>query len=374
MPDPSRLEPQPASSAASIPVMRPRLPPAEKIVGYLREIDATATYANFGPLETRLRTRLAGLVDCDPDCIVTFANATLALTGLVGTSALDVWDVPCFAFPAVPQAVLSAGKRLRIRDIEAESLRLAPGAPQASAGRIDVLPFGVGVPATALADDGPDRIIDAAASLGAVNAPLRGLRPNDAVVFSLHATKVLGCGEGGFAVCGSPDRARRLRTWSNFGFHGSRESGVAGTNAKLNEYSAAVAHAALDAWPEEAAEWRRAQTLVRGIGSARGLRTLEPNPPEVSPYWIVMFSGPEALQQVEGEFAARGIGTRRWWSRGLHRMPAFAAAATGEYPVTEWVAERYLGLPVFPGISAAAVEAIASALDRAHHRPSAART
>lgn len=349
--------------------MRPRLPQAERIVGYLSEIDATATYANFGPLESRLRVRLARLVDCDPDCVVTFANATLALTGLVSISQLEVWEVPCFSFPAVPQAVLLGGKRLRIRDIAPDSLRIAPEAPRASIGRIDVLPFGIGVPAAALGDDGPDRIIDAAASLGATNAPLRSLRPGDAVIFSLHATKVIGCGEGGFAVCGSPDRARRLRTWSNFGFDGSRESGVAGTNAKLSEYSAAVAHAALDTWPETAAQWQSAQSLVRGIGISRGLRTLEPHPPEVSPYWIVLFSGPEEAERIEKEFATKGVGTRRWWGRGLHRMPAFAAAAEQGYPVTEWVADRYLGLPVFPGISATDAEAIALALDQARHRP-----
>lgn len=344
--------------------MRPRLPCAGRIAGYIREMDAAATFTNFGPLEHRLRIRLAEMVECDPDCVVTFANATLALTGLVALSALDDWEVPCFTFPAVPQAVLLAGKRLRVCDIEADSLRMAPGPARTTAGRIDVLPFGVGVPARALEHDGPDRIIDAAASIGAANAPLRLLRPGDGVVFSLHATKAIGCGEGGFAVCGSPDRARRLRTWSNFGFHGSRESRVAGTNAKLSEYAAAVAHAALDSWPEDAAEWRRAQSLVRGIGDARGLRTLPPAPPEVGPYWIVMFPGPEEADRVERDFAARGIGTRKWWSHGLHRMPAFAAATAGPYPVTDWVAERYLGLPVFPGISATDADAIAAALDR----------
>ena len=356
--------PDAIADGTAIPVMRPRLPAADRIVAYLREIDASRVYANFGPLEVRLRTRLAALVDCDPDCVVTFANATLALTGLIAVSGIDAWDIPCFAFPAVGHAVLLAGKRLHIRDIAADTMRLAVPTATTGAARIDVMPFGAGVPRSALEVDCPASIVDAAASLGAANAPLRLVRPGDAVVFSLHATKVLGCGEGGFAVCGSPDHARRLRTWTNFGFCGDRDSRVPGTNGKLGEYGSAVAHAALDEWPLVSAAWRRGQSLARTTGAARGLCSLPPDPPEVSPYWIAMFDTPALADEVEAALAAEEIGTRKWWGRGLHRMPAFAPRAEGRYPVTDWIAGRYLGLPMFPDITADQVTRIGEALAR----------
>lgn len=360
--DSSLHDPRDAGRRA-VPVMRPRLPTAEAIVGYIREIDAANVYSNFGPLEERLRARLAAFVDCDPDCVVTFANATLAIAGLASVSKLAAWDVPSFAFPAAAHAVLQAGKSLHIADIAADSLRISPASCRAGAGRIDVMPFGSGISPEALAADCPGLIIDAAASLGAVNAPLRLVRPGDAVVFSLHATKVLGCGEAAFAVCGSADQARQLRTWSNFGLHGSRDSQIVGTNAKLSEYGAALAHAALDHWPEQALEWRRAQASVRAAAAAFGLQSLPPDPPEVSPYWIVMFNETAQAEHVESVFAGLDIGTRRWWSRGLHRMPAFAALADGDFPATDWVSSRYLGLPVFLDITAEDVTAIERAIE-----------
>lgn len=369
MPNDSSTSDPVGAGRCPVPVMRPRLPTADAIVGYLREIDGANVYANFGPLEERLRARLAAFVDCDPDRVVTFANATLAIAGLVSISDLAAWDVPSFTFPASAHAVLQAGKSLHIADIAADSLRISPASCRVGAGRIDVMPFGAGISPQALEADCPGLIIDAAASLGAENTSLRHIRPGDAVVFSLHATKVLGCGEAAFAVCGSAAQARRLRTWSNFGLFWSRDSEIVGTNAKLSEYAAAVAHAALDHWPEQALEWRRSQSLVRAAGAAFGLESLPPTPPEVSPYWIVMFDGPAQAEHVERVFAGLGIGTRRWWSRGLHRMPAFAALAAGDFPVTDWIAGRYLGLPVFLGITADEVAAIERGFELCGFRP-----
>ena len=72
--------------------------------------------------------------------------------------------------------------------------------------------------------------------------------------FSLHATKTMGMGEGGFAVSGDADWIERVRCLSNFGIDpGDFKVHQAGSNAKLSEYHAAVGIAALARWPERAA-------------------------------------------------------------------------------------------------------------------------
>lgn len=350
----------PTEPVGPIPVMRPLLPRAASIEPYLRRIDATRWYSNFGPLEAGLRERFAERLGCPPSTVVLCANATLALHGLVAIAAPVTWEVPCFAFPAAALAVLQAGKRLLLLDIDPLTPRAGPGGRDH--GRIDVLPFGAGIAAADLDRDGPPVIIDAAASIGAANADLAALRADDAAVFSLHATKLLGCGEGAVVVCGSEDLAARLRCWSNFGFRGARSTLVPGTNAKLSEYAAAVAHAALDEWPVTQAAWQAAQALVRAVGRAHGLVSLPPAPPEVTPYWIVLCDDAATAGAIEAACTARGVGTRRWWGDGLHTMPAFRPLASGAYPVTEAIAGRCLGLPVFCGLGPAEALRISAAL------------
>jgi hypothetical protein len=41
----------------TIPVMRPKLPSAERLAPYLRQIDEARFYSNFGPLVQRLEAR-----------------------------------------------------------------------------------------------------------------------------------------------------------------------------------------------------------------------------------------------------------------------------------------------------------------------------
>ena len=357
------------SGQPRIPVLRPRLPRWHVVADYLRAIDEQSWYSNFGPLERRLRVRLAEWLGCSDTHVVTASSATAALTGLVATSGLSTWEVPAFTFPAAAHAVIQAGRVLRLVDIDRRTMLIPTPGRSAGTGRIEVLPFGCGVPADLLQTTGPELVIDAAASLGAASAPLSQLRPGDAVVFSLHATKVLGCGEGGVAVCGSEQRAHQLRSWTNFGFEGSRESRRPATNAKLSEYAAAVAHAALDEWPATRAAWQAAQLAVRSILAAAGVPTLPPAPPEVSPYCIAIFGDTETAGRVEHVFGASGIETRRWWAAGLHRMPAFAHLCPGSYPAAEEAAARLLGLPVYPGIDEHALARITAALAAAAVRP-----
>jgi dTDP-4-amino-4,6-dideoxygalactose transaminase len=100
-------------------------------------------------------------------------------------------------------------------------------------------------------------LLDAAAAFDNVcEAPLP-------TVASLHATKVLGIGEGGFLATDDEGLAQRVRQLTTYGFRGSRESQIVATNAKLSEYAGAIGLAALDAWPHNRLRWLRAAQSMR---------------------------------------------------------------------------------------------------------------
>jgi dTDP-4-amino-4,6-dideoxygalactose transaminase len=217
----------------------------------------------------------------------------------------------------------------------------APG--PAGEGTVLVLPFGAPLAEAKWSDDA-EVVVDAAASLGSMVHQFPNLPLRTSLVFSLHATKVLGIGEGALAVFGDADRAAAFRSWSNFGFAGSRESLSSGTNAKMSEYVAALLHTELDQWPQTLRDWTDLRTLVDRASDQTGL-TLQPHSRGVvSPYWIAVVEDSAATQHA---LAEAGIGTRRWWGPGLHRMPAFTGVPFADLQHTENIASRSLGLPFF---------------------------
>src|ERR1700686_1257154 len=95
-----------------IPIMRPKLPPAEQIAPYLRAIDASRIYSNFGPLSLSLEERLAAHFGVKREMITTTANATQALTltlTTLGAQPGTLCVMPAWTFIASAHAASSSG-------------------------------------------------------------------------------------------------------------------------------------------------------------------------------------------------------------------------------------------------------------------------
>lgn len=348
-----------SSLASDVPVMLPKAPSAEAALARLRAVDASGWYSNFGEQECELRSRFAERFCVADDQVATAANATLAIAGAVSALGGQRWLVPAFTFAATPAAVLLAGSSVVFGDIDARTWVLAPNSRDID-GFLPVAPFGA-VP-DIVGWSRHERVVhDAAASIGEP-IDLSSLPPGHAVVFSLHATKVLGAGEGGVVVFGDADRARRFRSWTNFGFGESRESVTSGTNAKMSEVQCAYAHAALDAWRSEREEWLEARTRVVAMADRSRLALFGPSRTGINPYAIAMFDDHQVADRVEQALARSSIGARRWWSRGCHRMPAFQHLAVRAFPASDEAAAVSLGLPMFRGISDDQLERVESAL------------
>lgn len=353
---------------------RPKLPPAWAVIPYLQRIDESRWYSNFGPLLTELEGRLAARFP-RPTRVVTVANATQGLELVL--RALDAPRgayviLPAWTFVATAHAVVQAGLTPWFADVDEETWTLDPAtavdvltrADRPVAAVIPVSPFGRPLDLAAwrgLRDaTGVPVLIDAAAGFDTVD---------DArlpVVVSLHATKVLGVGEGGYLATEDDDLAERVRMLSSFGFRGSRESQLPATNAKLSEYTAAVGLAALDGW---------AGDRLRFLRAAQMLRIALVDQPRVAfqPGWgvdwitsVCSVAVPEgAAQAVEMRLAAHGIDTRRWWGAGCHTSPAFAACRREDLSVTDRLGRRVIGLPFSIDLSRLEIARIAGALSEA---------
>jgi dTDP-4-amino-4,6-dideoxygalactose transaminase len=339
----------------NVPVMRPKLQTDDRVPKYLRRIDESRFYSNFGPLACALEERLAAHYGVAAPCVTTVANATQGLTLALTAQAAKpgtLCAMPAWTFVASAHAAVNAGLIPYFVDVDAETWAVDPEglaehlaqAPAPVGAVMPVAPFGQPInPAAWDAFRANTRlpvVIDAAAGFDAL---VPGAIP---AVVSLHATKVLGTGEGGFLVCTDPALVRRVRLASNFGIDPNRQAIVPATNAKMSEYHAAVGHAALDEWGDTRREWMAVASAYRkSVGASNLVRFQE----GFGEAWVsstcVLQMADGAAYRVEKALAGAGIETRRWWSKGTHAHPTMAQFPRTPLPVTNILADTTLAIP-----------------------------
>jgi dTDP-4-amino-4,6-dideoxygalactose transaminase len=353
----------------TIPVMRPKLPVTERITPYMRRIDGTRIYSNFGPLVQLLESRLAAVFGVPEGGVATVANATLGLALSLVSHQLkpgSMCAIPAWTFAATPHAVTQAGLVPYFVDVDPVTWALDPDtleeeivrAPGKVSAVMPVAPFGRPIDIAAWdrfrKRTGLAVVIDAAAGFDSLAA---GRVPS---VISLHATKVLGVGEGGCVVSHDLDLIKDLRTRSNFGFYSSRESRVSATNAKLSEYHAAIGLAALDEWDAARAEWMAVAQTYGSVFSGLNRVQLQSG---FGATWIastcIVDIADAGANRVEQALSAANIQTRRWWGNGAHDHPATRHMARTSLPVTESLAQSTIGLPFYRDLDPSAIRRIA---------------
>jgi dTDP-4-amino-4,6-dideoxygalactose transaminase len=357
-----------------LPVLRPQLPPASEILPYLEAIDARRWYSNGGPLVASLEEQLSRHLG-STDCVVTTTNATLGITASLLSRRVPAGSLclmPSWTFVATPHAARAAGLTPWFHDVDRRSWALDPAQVldtlRTISGRVGAIivvsPFAAPIDMQAWQEfedtTGICVIVDGAAAFDTVRVA------RIPTVVSLHATKILGAGEGGFIATGDPEMRSRLQACCNFGFLETRSAAIAAINAKMSEYHAAVALASLVRWPLIRAQHARIAEWYRSaIGSVEGL-VLQPGYGED---WVTGTTSvvlpPGSASQVADLLRRSGIDTRKWWGEGCHNQPAFADCPRGPLPVTEDLGGRVLGLPHFPDMRSADVDRVVEALEAA---------
>jgi dTDP-4-amino-4,6-dideoxygalactose transaminase len=189
---------------------------------------------------------------------------------------------------------------------------------------------------------------------------------NIPAVVSLHATKILGAGEGGFVSSTDTRFLERFRAGCNFGFQGERVAMLPALNAKMSEYHAAVALASLALWRETRQQHVRIMEWYRQLVPSLERVSLQPG---YGQGWVTSTTSVLLPQGHAARIAAHlrhsGIETKTWWGEGCHGMPAFMDCPRSALPVTEELGARVLGLPHFPDMQKEDVSRVAGALEEA---------
>ena len=114
-----------------IPVLRPQLPPAERIAPWLTRIDEGRWYSNFGPLEHEFRLRLGQLAGLAAEQVALFSSGASALA--VGLRALvgkpgGLCLMPSWTHVGTPCAARAAGLEPFFLDCDPATWAIDPAA------------------------------------------------------------------------------------------------------------------------------------------------------------------------------------------------------------------------------------------------------
>ncbi|MBP0593887.1 DegT/DnrJ/EryC1/StrS family aminotransferase [Paraburkholderia sp. LEh10] len=355
----------------NIKVLIPRLPGADALLPYLARIDSARTYSNYGPLHREFSTRLSQLAGA-PGVTLT-CNGTSAIELALRIRARPgrrYCLMPAFTFIASAHAVCNAGLTPYLLDVSEQDMMLTPEIVEAALPLLTEPPAAVLVVSAFGAP--PDLIrwkafeakheipvvFDAAAAVTALNGV--GAQP---VCVSLHATKVVGIGEGGAIFSSDSDLIERTTAMTGFGFLGAeRVSAIRGGNYRISEYAAAIGMAVLDALPARLDALRTLTNSYLERLKTKNVRVQR----GVGDEWVTMTFNvvvpPEALQATLDRLDAQGVEWRRWWGLGCHRHPAFADAPRCDMPTTEALAPRVIGLPFHDRLSEQDLDRIADCL------------
>ncbi|SMY09312.1 DegT/DnrJ/EryC1/StrS family aminotransferase [Flavimaricola marinus] len=363
-------------------VCRPQLPDAEAIAGYIRGIDSRRHYSNRGPLVQQLEERIATSFERPAHAVRSTSSGTSALeVAILAKTGLATPDrplalIPSFSFAATGLAVERCGYRVHFVDIDPETWALDPVALARhplldQAGLIvSVAPYGVLPDMAALealhAATGVPVVVDAAAAFEAVLDHPDQISQSVPLSLSFHATKTFSTGEGGAVIWDNPAGQDMVQQVSNFGFFLSRECKVAGTNAKMSEYHAAVGLAMLDEFPARRRDYARVSALY-----AKAAEVCDPGgamllPPRVSSAYA-LFEAQDAAHFDRAEKILLGgkVETRRWYEDGQHTQPHFAAAGSDPLPVTDSLSRKLIGLPMAHDLAAHDVARVVRLLQQA---------
>ena len=373
------LDPAADQVEPTIPVLRTCLPPAERLLPYLRRIDATRIYTNWGPLVLELEERLCRRFSLPPGGVVSAGSGTSALTASILASAGRAASerrfaiVPALTFVATAAAAELCGYTPRIADVDPETWQLDPERVAAQADLdevavvIPVAPYGRPVPQEPWLEfrerTGIPIVIDGAATFETAASQPERVLGELPVAMSFHATKAFATGEGGCVACTDAQLGRDAVRTLNFGFYETRESMSPSLNGKMSEYHAAVALASLDVWESTQTAFLEVAAAYRDEFSRVGLGDCVRTAPETaSCYAIFRAADPDQAMRIRARLRSRGIDTRVWYGLGVHRHPHFASCAQGSLAFTDAIAGCLIGLPIAPDLAAGTVRSVADTI------------
>lgn len=335
----------------AIPHSRPFL--ADDLEAAAREITATGMIGP-GRHVARFEAEMA-LLHKAPGAVATNSGTAALHLALLALDAGpgDEVILPSYVCTAVLNAVRYVGAQPVLADICEDTFNIAPASVRrciTPRTRAIIVPHMFGVPAdiAALQQFDVPIIEDCAQSLGATVGDVLTGSMGDFAVFSFYATKVITTGEGGMVLARRLEHVERMRDLRDYD---EKSDYVPRYSYHMSNLAAAIGYRQLRRLPEFI---QRRRSLARFYNEqlSGGTWRLPQHPPGSICYRYVVQV--DHLEQRIEAFAEAGIQAKRPVFEPLHRYIG------GDLPVTEHVYRTALSLPLYPALTDADAEYVAS--------------
>jgi len=340
-----------------INVTKTWLPDKKKYQSYIDRIYENGWVTNAGPLVRELEERLADYLGVRH--IVLVSNGTAALEIAYRTLGLRDFAVTTpFSFVATTSSLVANGLLPIFADIDPKSFCIDPKkieeiiTPHTKA-IVPVHVFGNAcevetIEAIAIRH-GLKVVYDAAHAFGVRYKGESILLRGDISTLSFHATKLFHTIEGGALVINDDDLVEKARYLINFGIAGPESIPALGTNAKMNEFEAAMGLCMLD---DIETIFRLRQEVYERYETALGryLVTQRKNPDATLnySYFPVLFEDESTLKRVERALNEKNIYPRRYFYPSLDTLSYIEPKQYA--PISRNISSRILALPMYPDL------------------------
>lgn len=361
-----------------IPVTKTYIPNKEKYHQYVERILDSGWLTNNGTLLQELERRLKEHLGVKH--LICVANGSLALQSAYKALDLkgEVITTP-FSFAATTSTLAWEGLTPVFADIHPTCFNLDPNniEPLITDKTSAIVPVQVfGNPCQVEAIQAISNkynlkvIYDAAHAFGTNYTDQNGhtqsvLNYGDISTISFHATKLFHTIEGGAVITNDDELARKIRLLINFGITGPVTIESVGTNAKMNEFEAAMGLCVLDEIDTIKTERQRIwQTYQQELPGLVEFQQWNPQSQNNHAYAPVLFESEQKLLKVEAQLKENDIVPRRYFYPSLDTLDYLKTNTISSEANPETIqnselkikhshdiASRILCLPIYPTLT-----------------------
>ncbi|QKJ26653.1 aminotransferase, DegT/DnrJ/EryC1/StrS family [Aliarcobacter cibarius] len=337
-----------------INVTKTYLPNKEKYKEYVDEIYANGWLTNNGPLVQKLEKRLAEYLGVKN--IVLVSNGTVALEIAYRTLDIKSFAITTpFSFVATTSSLVTNNILPIFADIDKNTFNLDPKSiekiitPNTSA-IVPVHVFGNACEVEEIEKIAKKSnlkvIYDAAHAFDVKYKNQSVLNYGDISTLSFHATKLFHTIEGGALIINDDELVQKARYLINFGIKNTEEIPHLGTNAKMNEFEAAMGLCVLDDI-ENIKEKRKVvvENYREKLKDLVQFQEQNINASENYSYFPIVLKSEEQLLKVQKALNDENIFPRRYFYPSLDTLKYIEPKQ--ECKISRDISKRILCLPVY---------------------------